>query len=255
MGLREDLDRPWEEFWRDGGPTHNDRQSIINSFVPLARAIARKLKAGLPGHVPYDDLVSAGVVGLISAVDRFDPEKGHNFRRYAAIRIKGAMLDELRQMDWAPRSVRREGGQVTQARKELEAKLGRRPEAAEMAEHMEMEPDEYAQMVKRLAPQTIIRFEDLGIRRDSERQNVFNFLMDPNSPDPFEQNELKDAYDLLVRAVDDLKEKPRQVISLYYFEGLNLKEIATIFGVTESRISQIHSAAIQTLKKKVRNMS
>lgn len=256
MGLREDLDQPWEEYWLKGPLRAADRQHIINSFVPLARAIARRLKAGLPRHILYDDLVSAGVIGLISAVDRFDPSRGHFFRRYCGIRIKGSMLDELRQMDWAPRSVRLEGRQVRQVQRQLEAELGRPPTDTEMAAGMGMEPADYEEMSRRLAPQTMVLLEDLGPRRnDSERGNILDFLRDPNSPDPSAESEAKDDYQLMLKAVADLKERPRLMISLYYLEGLNLKEIAAIFGVTESRVSQIHTAAIETLQKKVRNMA
>jgi RNA polymerase sigma factor FliA len=256
MGLREDLDQPWEEYWLKGALSAVDRHYIINAFVPLARAIARRLKAGLPRHVDYDDLVSAGIIGLISAVDRFDPSKGHFFRRYCGIRIKGSMLDELRQADWAPRSVRQEGRQVRQVRQELEAELGRRATDAEMAAGLELGAEEYEELVRRLVPQRMVQLEDLGPRRnDSDRGNIFNFLKDPSSPDPSAETELKDDYEHMLRVVDELKERPRLMISLYYLEGLNLKEIAAIFGVTESRVSQIHTAALETLRKKVKNLS
>ncbi len=256
MGLREDLDQPWEEYWLKGPLGARDRHYIINCFVPLARAIARRLKASLPQHVGYDDLVSAGIVGLISAVDRFDPERGHFFRRYCGIRIKGAMLDELRQLDWAPRSVRLEGRQLRQVRNQLEAELGRRPTDAEMAAGLDMDAAEYEELSRRLVPQRMVQLEDLGPRRnDSDRVSGLNFLRDPNSPDPSQETEFKDDYEVMLRVVEDLKDRPRQMITFYYLEGLNLKEIAAIFGVTESRVSQIHTAALETLRKKVRNLS
>jgi RNA polymerase sigma factor for flagellar operon FliA len=256
MSLREDLDKPWEEYWQDGPPSARKRDFIINTFVPLARAIARKLKAGLPQHVSYDDLVSAGIVGLISAVDRYDPAKGHFFRRYCAIRIKGAMLDELRSMDWAPRSVRREGGQLRQVRRELEATLGRPATDAEVAAGMGLDAAEFEELLRRNIPQRVVQIEDLGPRRaDGDRGNAFNFLTDPNSPDPSEESERKDDFRLMLAAVADLQERSRLMITFYYLEGLNLKEIALIFGVTESRVSQIHTAALEILRKKVRNMA
>lgn len=255
MGLREDLDQPWEEYWLKGPLSSGDRHYIINCFVPLVRAIARRLKAGLPLHISYDDLVSAGIVGLISAVDRFDPARGHFFRRYCGIRIKGAMLDELRQLDWAPRSVRLEGRQLRQVRTRLEAELGRRPTDDEMANGLDMSADEYEELTRRLVPQRMVRLEDLGPRRnDSERGNAFNFLRDPNSPDPSDETEFKNDYQVMLQVVDDLKERPRLMVTFYYLEGLNLKEIAAIFGVTESRVSQIHTAALESLRKKVRNL-
>ena len=254
MGLSEDLDHHWEKYWNDGVPSTADRQFVINAFIPLARAIARRLKAGLPAHVPYDDLVSSGLVGLINAVDRFDPDRGYNFRRYAAIRIKGAMLDELRQMDWAPRSLRRDNARIAQLRRSLEDRLGRQPTTEELAESLDLDVEGYRKLVTQLVPKTMVHIEDLGYRGDRGKQNAFNFLTDPNSPDPARQSELKDSLQFLVEAVDLLKERQRQVLTLYYFEGLNLKEIAIIFSVTESRISQVHSEAIERLRKKVKNM-
>jgi len=253
MSLSQDLNQPWESYWSGGPPTGEQRNRLIRSFLPLVRAIGRKLKAGLPAHVPYDDLVSAGVIGLISAVDRFDPEKGHNFRRYAAIRIRGTMLDELRLMDWAPRSIRRDASELDRTRRRLEAKLGRRATSEELAEGLGIDAEKYGRLVRRLVPKNIIHLEDLGIRSDSDRQSALNFLRDPSSPDPVEESALKDAYETLVRAIDQLKERQRQMISLYYFDNLNLKEIAAIFGVTEGRVSQVHSEALRALKKKLRD--
>ena len=245
------METVWEERWRDGPPVGAARSEIIRAFLPLVRAIARGFKARLPPSVEFDDLVSSGTLGLIAAVDRFDPDKGYNFKRYAAIRIRGMILDELRQLDWAPRSVRRDQGQVGSARRELESELGRRADSTEIAERLGLNPDNYARLARRIAPRSILRFEDLGINSDSDRRSILAFISDPASPDPMEQSVLKDACERLVECVDQLKERHRQVISLYYFENLNLKEIASIFGVTESRISQIHSAAIAVLKKKL----
>ena len=253
MGLREDLDHQWEKYWNDGALSTADRQFVINAFIPLARAIGRRLKAGLPAHVPYDDLVSSGLIGLINAVDRFDPGRGYNFRRYAAIRIKGAMLDELRQMDWAPRSLRRDNAQIAQLRRSLEDRLGRRPTTEEMANGLDMDLEGYHKLIKKLVPKTMVHIEDLGYKSDRDKHNVVNFLSDPNSPDPARESEMKDSYKFLADAVEFLKERHRQVLTFYYFESLNLKEIATIFQVTESRISQIHSEAIARLRKKVNN--
>lgn len=244
---------PIESCWASGPPTGKQRGALITSFLPLVRAIARRLKASLPAHVLYDDLVGAGALGLISAVDRFDPDKGHNFKRYAAIRIRGTMLDELRLLDWAPRSVRRDASQMARERRDLESELGRRASPQEMADQLGIELDRYSKLVRRLTPKNFIHLEDMGIRSDGDHQNVFNFLKDPSSPDPQEQNVLKDAYEVLVKAIGDLKERQRLMISLYYFDSLNLKEIATIFGVTEGRVSQIHSEAIGILKKRLRS--
>lgn len=241
----------WEEYWAHGAPSRSERDHIIRTFLPLSRAIARKLKASLPASVDYDDLVSAGVIGLIAAVDRFDPDKGYNFKRYAAIRIRGAMLDELRQMDWAPRSVRRDEGQLSQTRKQLEHELGRRVSHEELADRLGMDSDKFARLVHRLKPQRVIRFDDMGSGGDSESQSGLNFIADAASPDPLQENELKEAHRVLGETVEGLRNRLRQVITFYYFDDLNLKEIAAIFSVTESRISQIHGEALGVLKKRL----
>lgn len=243
----------WEDYWETGSPSREERDHIIRTFLPLSRAIARKLKAGLPASVDYDDLVSSGVIGLIAAVDRFDPHKGFNFKRYAAIRIRGAMLDDLRQMDWAPRSVRRDETQLTNTRKELEAELGRVPTQEELAGRLGLDKDKFSRLIRRLKPQRVVRFEDMGGRADGERQSGLNFVADQKAVDPARESELKENYEQLAETVDGMRDRLRQVITLYYFDDLNLKEIALILGVTESRVSQIHSEALKLLNKRLRS--
>jgi RNA polymerase sigma factor FliA len=255
MGFMEDLDQPWEEHWRDGAPTGTVRHGIIMSFVVLVRIIALRLKSGLPPEVALDDLVSAGVVGLISAVDRFSPDKGHNFRSYAAIRIRGTMLDELRMLDWAPRSVRRDVANVERVRRELQGRLGRRETEEEMAEELGLDVAGYQSLMERTTPKRMLRLESLGYRRGEDGRSAISFLPDPSSPDPMRAAERRNSREAVVAAVDKLRERPRLMISLYYFEDLNLKEIAVIFGVTESRVSQIHTEALGSLRKKVRELN
>jgi len=247
----ESHERTWESYFQEGPPQGADRHFIIRSLFPLVRAVARSLKATLPSWVDIDELVSAGVVGLISAVDRFDPSKGSRFKSYATIRIKGSMLDELRQLDWAPRTVRDDEGHVEQARKELEEQLGRRPTQEEMAGKLGLSGEGYHRLIRRIAPQRVIGFDDLGIKEERSESSAFNFIEDPSSPDPSEENVMKDALEVLGEGIEKLKERQRQMIKLYYYENLNLKEIAAIFGVTESRVSQIHSEAVRVLKSRL----
>ena len=243
----------WEAHFKEGKPVGRQRQKVIEAFLPLVRSVASRIKSRVPAFVAFDDLVSVGTLGLIAAVDRYDPARKGNFPKYASIRIQGAILDELRQADWASRSVRHEVREVNEKRKNLENRLGRKASQAEMADNLGMDVGRYAGLIRRLAPKNVIRFEDMGIRNDSDKRSALNFLADPNSPDPSEESVLKDAYEMMVEAIDDLKDRQRQVISLYYFEELKIQEIAAIFEVTEGRISQIHTAAIQALKKKIRN--
>jgi RNA polymerase sigma factor for flagellar operon FliA len=250
MDLPEAVDRSWETYWEGGAPEGEKRHFVIRSFLPLVRSVARALKATLPGSVELADLVSSGVVGLIAAVDRFDPDRGHNFRSYAAIRIRGAMLDELRRLDWAPRSVRKGEGLVEEARKELSGDLGRVPTTEEVAERLGLSAEGYHKLARRLMPRSLVHIEDMGTGPD-DGPGGHRFLSDPTSPDPQEESQLRDAMDAVGDAVGKLKDRYRQVISLYYYENLTLKEIARVFGVTESRISQIHSEAVKVLRKRL----
>ena len=247
----ESHERTWESYFQNGPPEGADRHFVIRSLLPLVRSIARSLKATLPSWVVLDDLISSGVVGLISAVDRFDAAKGSHFKNYAAIRIKGAMLDELRQLDWAPRTVRDDAGHVEDARKDLEAELGRKPTQDEMAGKLGLSGEGYNRLIRRIAPQRVVGFDDLGMKEERSESSALNFIEDPSSPDPSEENVLKDALEVLSEAIERLRERQRQMIKLYYYENLNLKEIATIFGVTESRVSQIHSEAVRVLKSRL----
>lgn len=255
MGFIEDLDQPWEEHWLNGSPTGAARHDIIMSFVPLVRMIALRLKAGLPPQVALDDLVSAGVVGLISAVDRFAPEKGYNFRSYVAIRIRGGMLDELRMLDWAPRSVRRDVANIDRVRRDVQARVGRLASSEEMADELGLDLAGYHSLMQRATPQRMLNLESLGYRRDEEGRGALSFLPDPTSPDPLKASEARSSQEALVAAVDKLSERRRLMVSLYYFEGLNLKEIGVIFGVTESRVSQIHTEALKSLRKKLSELA
>jgi RNA polymerase sigma factor for flagellar operon FliA len=244
----------WESYWAAGNPEGESRAEVIRAYLPMVRAIAGRLKAGLPAHVPYDDLVSSGVVGLIAAVDRFDPARGYNFPRYAAIRARGAMLDELRAMDWAPRSVRQDEAEVEEARKSLEASSGRQATGEEIAGRLGLDREKYARLMKRLAPRNPLQLEETGPQSE-DRPSMLSVLKDASSPDPFEQAESRDAARAIQAAVALLKDRLRQVITLYYFDDLSVKEIARIFQVTQGRISQMHTEALGTLRKRLQDLA
>jgi RNA polymerase sigma factor for flagellar operon FliA len=246
------LDRDWDPYFSQGAPVGTVREFLIRSFLPLVYVIARRLKAGLPRSVEVEDLESAGMLGLISAVDRYRPVPGGGFRKYASIRIRGAMLDDLRQAAWAPRSVRQYGGEVDGVRRNLEDSLGRRPTSDEMAERMGLDSEGFSKLVRRIAPRRVLRFSEMG--GDDERRDPLEVLADASSPDPHEMSSLRDQGELLSAAIAELKERHRQTITLYYFENLSIKDIATIFGVTEGRVSQLHTEALGKLAKKIRRM-
>ncbi|MBM4352899.1 MAG: FliA/WhiG family RNA polymerase sigma factor [Deltaproteobacteria bacterium] len=246
------LDRDWDVYFAQGTPVGAMREFVIRSFLPLVRVIARRLKAGLPHNVDFEDLASSGTLGLIAAVDRYRPEAGGSFRKYASIRIRGTMLDELRLMDWAPRSVRRDGGELDSIRRSLEDALGRRPTSDEMASRMGLDSEGFSRLVRRIAPHHVMRFSEMG--GDDDRRDPMEVIPDASSPDPLELSTMRDQADRLAAAIEELKDRQRQVISLYYFENLSVKEIALLFGVTEGRVSQLHTEALGRLAKKLRRM-
>ncbi len=246
------LDRDWDVFFETGAPVGLDRERIIRAFLPLVRVIARRLKTGLPLSVDFEDLASAGTLGLIAAVDRYRPMEGGSFRKYASIRIRGSMLDDLRQAAWAPRSVRQEGGELDSVRRGLEDALGRRPTTDEMANRMGLDSDGFSRLVRRIAPRRVMRFSEMG--GDDERRDPLEVIPDASSPDPLAVSDLRDQGDLLAAALSELKERLRQMITLYYFDNLSIKEIAAVFGVTEGRVSQLHTEALGKLAKKMRRM-
>jgi RNA polymerase sigma factor for flagellar operon FliA len=240
----------YDRHWRDGPPSGEIRGRIVEDFLPLVRAVARKVRTRLPPSVDLDDLVSAGIVGLIDAVDRYTPMDTGGFRRYAAIRIRGAILDELRALDWAPRSTRHAKAEFDEVEREVTGQLGRKATEEDMARILNMAVEEYRTMRSRLTPKLLLHIEDLG-RRWGEDRNVWELLADPGAMDPATLALIRDTYTAVTAAVAALGVRERQVITLFYFEQFMAKDIARIFEVTEGRISQIHHAALARIKKKV----
>jgi RNA polymerase sigma factor FliA len=243
----------YDHFWRDGPPQGEVRGRIVSEFLPLVRAVARKLKVNLPPSVDLDDLVGAGTVGLIDAVDRYVPMSTGNLRRYAAIRIRGAILDDLRSLDWAPRSTRQAKSEFDEAQLDITGQLGRKATEEEMAEGLDMSVEEYRTMCSRLMPKLLLHIEDLG-RQGNGKRNIYDIMEDPEAVDPATLASVKNAYEAIVASVGELGNRERIVISLFYFEQFLAKDIAKILGVTEGRISQIHHAALGVVKKRLTTM-
>jgi RNA polymerase sigma factor FliA len=223
-----------------------ERDRLLVEHLPTVRFIARKIHGRLPQHVELDDLISAGVVGLIDAFGKFDHSKQVQFKSYAQFRIRGAILDSLRMLDWSPRELRRKGRAVEEAIRALTQKLSRAPGEQEIAEEMKLGLNDYQQLLGDLKGLEIgslhmERTEDSG---DEELAYV------PGSPeeDPLFICLKGEMKQLLADAIDDLPEKERLVLTLYYFEELTMKEIGATLGVVESRVSQIHSSAVVRLR-------
>ncbi|WP_439647514.1 RNA polymerase sigma factor FliA [Alishewanella maricola] len=224
-----------------GGVDH--MQQLVERQAPLVKRIAYHLLARLPASVQVDDLIQSGMIGLIEAAKNFDGSKGASFETFAGIRIRGAMLDEIRRGDWTPRSVHRNSRLIADTIAELEAELGRDVKDYEVAEKLAISLDEYHHMLSDVSSGRIIGIEDLGISED------VLVTADDSDTDQLYQHQANSAFnDALAKTISSLPEREALVLSLYYNEELNLKEIGAVLDVSESRISQIHSQALVRLK-------
>ena len=229
-----------------------DRDQILLEHLPTVRYLARRIHERLPQHVDLDDLVSAGVVGLIDAFSKFDHSKQVQFKSYAQFRIRGAILDSLRTLDWSPRELRRKGRAVEEAIRSVTQKLGRAPSENEIATEMELGLNDYQQLLGELKG---LEIGSLHIERTEDTgDEELAYLPGAPDEDPLFrclQGEMKQR---LIDAIDELPEKERMVLTLYYYEELTMKEIGLTLGVVESRVSQIHSSAVVRLRVALRGL-
>jgi len=230
-----------------------EADELITEYSPLIKFIAHRLALRLPPHIELDDLMSAGVIGLIDAIEKFNPGKETQFKTYAEIRIRGAMLDELRSQDWVPRSVRQKATRISAAYGRIEAKLGHPASDEEVAEELDISVEEFHDMLQAAAGQTIMSVEDLGgVDKDGERRDIMEVLAGTKETDPETLARVEEIKGIIAKAIDMLPEKERLVVSLYYYEELTMKEIGEVLGITESRISQIHTKCVFRLRAKLR---
>lgn len=227
-------------------PGKNACSSLVDQHAPLVKKVAQHLLGRLPSTVMLDDLVQAGMIGLIEASQKFDGSKGASFETYASIRIRGAMLDEVRRYDWAPRSVHRNSRRVTEAVKAVEARTGRDARDNEIAAEMGVSATEYNHYVQDTAGTKLFSFDEITGSED----NSFE-LPDEGSPEPDAAVEGNAFQEALAEAIAGLPEREQMVLALYYTEGLNLKEIGSVLDVSESRVSQIHSQAALRLRSRL----
>jgi len=232
-----------------------NREAVIKEYAPMVKYVANRIAMRLPPHVEVDDLISVGVLGLIDAIDKYDSTRGAKFKTYAEFRVRGAILDELRSMDWVPRSVRQKASSMDGVVQKLQNKLGRRPEDDEVAEEMGVSLDELFTTLNETKSMPILSLEDLGIAKESgEQQSLLDCLAGKNDADPQTYLRLVELKEIIAKAIDTLPEKERLMISLYYYEELTMKEIGGVLGITESRVSQIHSKAVFRLRNKLKSI-
>jgi len=229
-------------------PSAVDEKDLIERYLPLVRNVVDRIKLNLPAHVDADDLYSVGVAGLIAAVRRFNPEQGNTFSGYAATRIRGAILDELRRMDWCPRRVRARSRKLKAAINDVEQKLGRAATDDEVCAALGLERKEYARWVEEAKPVTFLAIDQHADREEGEGASLHDLLADEQDTTGRESLEKSELLELLTQRIAELPDIPRKILAMYYFESLRLAEIAAVFGLTESRICQIHAQTILGLR-------
>ncbi|MBK6909484.1 MAG: FliA/WhiG family RNA polymerase sigma factor [bacterium] len=243
--------RSWEAYVRTQSPEL--REQLLLEYLPMVRRMAMRLLGTLPRSVRLDDLVSAGVMGLLASIDHFDPSLGIKFETYAMTRIRGAMVDSLRELDWVPRSIRQKARKLEQAVETITRRLGRSPEDAELAEHLGIELDDYRSLLDEVNVAVLLSLDETLKGQDGSESSISESTADLSHGTQDEKLEEQETRDLLVHGLRDMPEQERLVLALYYYEELTLKEIGEVLGLTESRVSQIHSKALLQLRARLRS--
>jgi RNA polymerase sigma factor FliA len=238
----------------DENEKEEQRQRLLTEQLPQVRYIARRIHERLPRHVPFEDLVHAGVVGLIDALQKYDKGKHVMFGSYAKFRIRGAILDSLREMDWSPRDLRRQSRRLEEAHDKLRLDLGRNPSEPELAAEMKIPLAELQKLLGEISCLEIGSLRTISPENGKE-EDLCEFLPDDRDESPLAQFLHSEMRELLARAIGDLPEKERHVLTLYYFEELTMKEVGMALGVGESRVSQIHSMAVVRLRARMAELT
>lgn len=229
----------------------DQKDKLILEYAPLIKFIAQKIAIRLPSNIELDDLISSGVIGLMDAIDKYDPSRDNKFKTYAEFRIRGAILDELRAQDWVPRSVRDKAKLLDRTYSTLEQGLGRSPTDEEVAKELSISMEEFYSLVNQVRPVSLLSIDDSSTFSNVDKKSILNLLETCRINNPFNQLNLKTVKEVVTKAIEDLPEKQRLVLSLYYYEDLNLKEIGRVLDVTESRVSQLHAQAVTRLRSKL----
>ena len=246
-----------EELWRIYRKTRDARvrDKFVRQYAPLVKYVAGKVAIGMPHNVEFDDLVGFGVFGLFDAIDKFDPDKHVKFKTYAVTRIRGAIFDELRSIDWVPRSVRQKSREVEDAVRHLESSLGRSASDQEIAGELGVTLVEFQKLMLKISGTSILSLNDVWYTGDdNDKVSIVESIESPQSLNPDTIVEKEEIKRVIVEAISELPDKEKKVLVLYYYEDLTLKEIGKVLEVTESRISQLHTKAIMRLRAKLTNI-
>lgn len=247
-----DLTEVWRRYKEESDVAARDQ--LILAYSPLVKYVAGRMGSNLPAHVEDGDLISYGLLGLIGAIERFDPSRNIKFETYAVSRIRGSIIDELRALDWVPRSVRSWARKVETAITQLENELMRAPSDEEVAAFLELTVEAFLDIVSQISSSGIVALDEFWnvSGSDQDRVNLIDTIEDSAAPDPSSAYRVQAVKETLASAIQRLPERERIVIGLYYYEGFTLKEIGEVLGVTESRVSQLHTKAILRLRGRIK---
>jgi RNA polymerase sigma factor for flagellar operon FliA len=229
------------------------KDQIVVKYASLVKYLAQKIAIRLPANIELDDLISAGVIGLMDACDKYDHTRDNKFKTYAEFRIRGAMLDELRSQDWVPRSVREKAKQLERVFARIEHAKGRPATDAEVCEELKISPEEFGELLNEVRSVSLLNYDDLNSLTKSDKKSMLGLIENGKLNNPFAEVSRTNLKGMVEKAINDLPEKQRLVLALYYYEDMNLKEIGRVLEVTESRVSQLHTQAILRLKSKLKN--
>ena len=228
-----------------------DREELLEKNVHLVKIIAYQVAVNLPPHIDVQDLISAGTIGLLESINRFDPSKNVQFNTYASIRIRGAIMDELRSMDWMTRSMRDKSNQLERAYEDIEKKTGRPAEAEEVANYLEISGEALNKILSQVSALSVLNLEDMGVNHD-DGMDILDCIKDPDGKDPMVVAKYNELNRMVAEAVEALPDKEKLIVSLYYYEELTLKEIGKVLEITESRVCQLHSQTMHRLKSRLK---
>jgi RNA polymerase sigma factor for flagellar operon FliA len=250
MVSNETLQADWKKYQatRDSGI----REQMLIRYLPLVKQIAGRLLISLPKSVSLDELVSSGIMGLISAVDNYDPSMGFKFETYAASRVKGSIYDGLREMDWVPRSIRQKARQLERAMESLYKELGRIPEDQEMADKLELSVENYHVMLNEVSVTSLLSLDEVFVNSKGDSAALSDFIEDKEMEDIHKAMENDELKKVTIQTLKELPEQEKLVMALYYYEEMTLKEIGMVMDISESRVSQIHTKAIIHLRSRIK---
>jgi RNA polymerase sigma factor for flagellar operon FliA len=236
----------WQRYHRRADT--DTESALIEKYLPLVSSVVARLAMTLPEHVDQDDLYSVGLVGLLQALRNYNPACGTSFETYARVRVRGAMLDELRRMDWVPRTIHEKARKIKAVVLDLEQQLGCTPTEAQMAKAMDLSVDEYTKLLDEVRPAAFVCLDSVNSSEEGDAGALYEVIADTTEESPLEQVSQRELKRVIFERMKELPEMQRKVLALYYIEDMHLREIAEVFGLTESRICQIHSQAILAIR-------